>query len=252
MLIRSPRIASVAGRNVRLPMIATKITPIVPIAIDRKIETSIMNRPGDRDHHRETAEEDRPAGRAAGGLDRRAAWAGPARRSDPEAGDHEQRVVDRDGEADQHDQLGRVRAGRRDELAEDAEDAEGREQRRHGQDERDDRGDERAERDEQDDERQADRDERPVEAAVDQVRDVLAGQRLADRVDDEPAGCWPRSRRSPARTGTRWRSTVAWSPVIRPTIRTADRSGDDEARPWAARSSGPGPGRRPGPTRRRR
>lgn len=26
-------------------MIATKITPIVPIAIDRKIETSIMNNP---------------------------------------------------------------------------------------------------------------------------------------------------------------------------------------------------------------
>ena len=44
-LIPSPRMASVAGRNVRLPTMATKITPIVPIAIDRKIDTSIMNRP---------------------------------------------------------------------------------------------------------------------------------------------------------------------------------------------------------------
>ena len=43
---------------------------------------------------------------------------------DPEAGDHEQRVVDRDGEADEHDQLGRVRADRADDLAVDTQDPE--------------------------------------------------------------------------------------------------------------------------------
>ena len=128
-LIPSPRIASVAGRNVRLPMTATKMTPIVPIAIERKIETSIRNRPGDRDHHRETAEEDRPAGGAAGRLDRDHLVAALAPLG-PEARDHEQRVVDRDCETDQDDELGRVRAGRRDQLAEDAEDAERREERR--------------------------------------------------------------------------------------------------------------------------
>ena len=45
VLSRSPRIASVAGRNVRLPMTATKTTAIVPIAIDRKSETSSRNSP---------------------------------------------------------------------------------------------------------------------------------------------------------------------------------------------------------------
>ena len=44
-LTRSPRIARVAGRNVRLPTTATRMTPIVPTAIERKIDTSIRNRP---------------------------------------------------------------------------------------------------------------------------------------------------------------------------------------------------------------
>ena len=34
-----------AGRNVRLPTTATKMTPIVPMAIERKIETSIRKSP---------------------------------------------------------------------------------------------------------------------------------------------------------------------------------------------------------------
>ena len=91
-----------------------------------------------------------------------------ARRSDAEPGDHEERVVDRNCKADQDHELGRVRAGRRDQLAEDAEDAECREERRDGQDERHDDGHEGPEGDQQDDEGQADRDERPVEAAVDE------------------------------------------------------------------------------------
>ncbi len=44
-LTRSPRIASVAGRNVRLPITATRMTAIVPMAIERKIDTSMRNRP---------------------------------------------------------------------------------------------------------------------------------------------------------------------------------------------------------------
>ena len=111
-LTRSPRIASVAGRNVRLPMTDTSTTAIVPIAIDVNSDDAEGDQAGQRDHHREAREEDRPAGGAARDLDRLGAVAaGPS--LDPEAGDHEQRVVDRDGEPDEHDQLGRVRADRR-------------------------------------------------------------------------------------------------------------------------------------------
>ncbi len=39
MLTRSPRIDSVAGRNVRLPMTDTRTTEIVPIAIDVNSDT---------------------------------------------------------------------------------------------------------------------------------------------------------------------------------------------------------------------
>ena len=55
------------------------------------------------------------------------------------------------------------------------------------QHERNHRSHQGSERDQQDDEGQPDRHERPVESAADQVRDVLARQRLAHRVDDEPA-----------------------------------------------------------------
>jgi hypothetical protein len=41
----SPRIASVAGRNVSEPMTATRITEIVPTAIDRNNGSSRRNRP---------------------------------------------------------------------------------------------------------------------------------------------------------------------------------------------------------------
>ena len=44
-LTRSPRIASVAGRNVSEPMTATRMTEIVPTAIDRKSGSSSRNRP---------------------------------------------------------------------------------------------------------------------------------------------------------------------------------------------------------------
>ena len=42
---RSPRIASVAGRNVRVPMTATSTTEIVPTAIERNRMSSSRNRP---------------------------------------------------------------------------------------------------------------------------------------------------------------------------------------------------------------
>ena len=155
-LTLSPRIASVAGRNVRLPTTDTKTTEIVPIAIDVNSDTPRVIRPGQRDHHRQPGEEDRPAGGAAGDLDRLGpVAAGPP--LDPEAGDHEQRVVDRDGEPDEHDQLGRVRADRPDDLAVDAEDPERGDQRGDRQDQRHDRRDDRPEREQQDHERQRDR-----------------------------------------------------------------------------------------------
>ena len=46
LLMRSPRIASVAGRNVRLPMTDTKTTPIVPTAIEVKSGRSPDVHPG--------------------------------------------------------------------------------------------------------------------------------------------------------------------------------------------------------------
>ena len=134
-------------------MTATKMTAIVPIAIEREERDAEQEQPGERDHDRETAEEDRPAGRAAGRLDREHLVAA-RRRSDAEPRDHEQRVVDGDGETDQDDELRRVRADRRDQLAVDAEDAERREERRDRQDQRHDRGHDGPEREEQDDERQ--------------------------------------------------------------------------------------------------
>ena len=103
---RSPRIDRVAGRNVRLPMTDTRTTPIVPTAIDVNSDDAEGDEPGERDHHREPGEEHRPAGGAARDLDGHGPIAaGPP--LDPEAGDHEQRVVDGDGQADQHDELDR-------------------------------------------------------------------------------------------------------------------------------------------------
>ncbi len=102
------------------------------------------------------------------------------------ARDHEQRVVDRDGQPDQHDELARIRADGIDRLAVDAEHAERREQRGHGQDQRDEGRHGRAERDEQDQERQRDRQpERLVETAGDELLDVLVGERSVERVDPE-------------------------------------------------------------------
>ena len=66
---------------------------------------------GQRDHHRQPREEDGPARGAARDLDRLRPVATGAP-FDPEAGDHEQRIVDRDGEPDEDDELGRVRADR--------------------------------------------------------------------------------------------------------------------------------------------
>jgi hypothetical protein len=44
-LTRSPTIARVAGRNVRLPMIETRTTPIVPTAIEVNRVIPRVNRP---------------------------------------------------------------------------------------------------------------------------------------------------------------------------------------------------------------
>ena len=76
----------------------------------------------DRDHHRESREEHGPArGARRRGDGGQLVAPSPFR---PEARDHEQGVVDGDGEADQDHELARVRADGRDELAVQREDAE--------------------------------------------------------------------------------------------------------------------------------
>ena len=227
----SPRIASVAGRNVSEPTTETRTTAIVPTAIDRKSGSSSRNRPAIEII---TASPEKKTARPAVALDDldRAELRAAVPPLGPEAGDHEQRVVDRDGQPDQDDELARVRADRARPLAVEREDAERRQERGHREDERDDRRDERAERDQQDHERDREREQqRLVEAAVDQLADLVVGERVVQGVDLEvrmrgaelverrrdrlqPLGRGPRRRRGPA-----------------PTIRTVRLVGRDQARP---------------------
>ena len=110
----------------------------------------------------------------------------------PVARDHEQRVVDRDRETDQDDELAGVRAHRSHGLAVQTQDPERGEERRDRHDERHDRGDDRAEGDEQDEERQRDRQpQRRVQPAVDELLDVLVGERPVERVDPQIRVCVP-------------------------------------------------------------
>ncbi len=184
-LTRSPRIESVAGRKVRLPITATSTTPIIATAIALSVSTRIRNRPAERHGDGEAAEEDGSAGRPGRRLDRgelglvRAPLA-------PEAGDHEQRVVHADGQADEDDQLARAHRHRSDELAVDAQDAKAGEQGREGQDERHRRRDRGAEGDEQDQEggRKGDL-ERAIQVVANDLHHVFHDQRVVERVDLE-------------------------------------------------------------------
>jgi hypothetical protein len=102
----------------------------------------------------------------------------------PEPGDHEERVVDRDGEADEDDQLGRVGADRGDGLAVEADEPERREERGHGEDQGDEARHDRPEGEQEDRERQRQGDpERAVEIVGDEVVDVAVDERAADDVD---------------------------------------------------------------------
>ena len=145
----------------------------------------------DGEHHRQPGEEHGPPGRRRRDPDRfvRLAAVAPLR---PVARDHEQRVVDRDRETDQDDELAGVRAHRIDGLAVQTEDPERGEERRDRQHERHHRGDDRAEGDEQDEERQRDRQpQRRVQPAVDELLDVLVGQRPVERMDPQIRVCGP-------------------------------------------------------------
>ena len=180
---RSPRIASVAGRNVRLPITATSTTAIVPTAMPvNRLIPSVTRPPSEIT----TAMPEKNTARPAV-LERRLDRLVDARAPLPlrsEARDHEQRVVDGDGEAHQHDQLARVRADRRDGLAVQPEEAvRGREARR-GEEQRHHGGSDRAEREQQDQERDRDRQpERAVELVVDELLDVVVDERAGDDVD---------------------------------------------------------------------
>ena len=119
-------------------------TEIVPMAIERKSGSSSTNSPAieiiTARPEKNTA---RPAVLEATSMAAELVASSPL---GAEARDHEQRVVDRDGEADQDDQLVRVRADRRDELAVQREHAERGQQRGDRQDQRHDGRDRRPER----------------------------------------------------------------------------------------------------------
>ena len=119
---RSPRIDSVAGRKVRVPTTDTNTTEMVPIAIDVKSETPRVMMNSQRDHHGQPGEEDGAPGGTARDLDR-LLRPGRGRRAVRLGSGSvtEQRIVDRDGQPDEDDQLRCIRADGPDDLAVDAE-----------------------------------------------------------------------------------------------------------------------------------
>ena len=183
MFTRSPTIARVAGRNVRLPITETSDDAHRSDGHRREQRDAEREQPAERDDDGDAREEHRTTCRARGGLDRVLdAHAPPPFR--PEARDHEQRVVDRHREAHQHDQLGGVRAHRPDRLAVEAEQAVRGGEARERKDQRDRGRDDRAERDQQDHERDRDgQPQRAVEVARDELVDVAVQERAADDMD---------------------------------------------------------------------
>jgi hypothetical protein len=167
MTLRS-RIESVAGRKVRLPRTEIRTTAIEPMAIDLKRLVVDQEQAAERDHDRQAAEEDGPAGGGAGDLDGAELVAAGDRAAalGAEPRYHEERVVDGDREADQDHDLDHVLADRGDDLAVDADQAHGADDRAERQDDRHEGGDRRARRDQQDQEGDEQRrQEQPVEAS---------------------------------------------------------------------------------------
>ena len=174
---------------------------------------------GDGDGHGDAGEEHRATGGAAGDLDRPVLVATEAALR-AEAGDDEQRIVDRDGEADEQHELAGAGGDRSHELAVDPEDAEAGQQRGEGEDERDAGGDDGAERDQQDQERQRQRQlERAVEVGQDDLVEVRGHQRRAEGVDRVVGVARP-GRVETGRTASSLGVTAAASPLTAPTIRT--------------------------------
>ena len=137
---------------------------------------------GERDHHGQARDEHRVAARGRCGLEGRE-LAGAARPLLALALEVEERVVDRDGHADQHHQDLRALAGR-DELARDGGEPEGREHRRQAEQDRDAGREQRAEREQQDDQRDRDGEElRLLEVLRELVVELLAGRGVAELLD---------------------------------------------------------------------
>src|SRR6266550_4132135 len=193
-----PRIARIAGRNVRLPMTEMRTTAMVPIAIDRKNGSSRKSRPAieimTASPLKNTA---RPAVPLAISMARSFSPASPRsinRHTDhapmalrAESGHHEQRVIDRHGQADQDHELRGIRADRSDRLAVDAQEPERCQERADREDQRHSRRNHRPERDQQDEERQRDgQPQRTVQIVVDHRADLVVGERVVQRVDLEP------------------------------------------------------------------
>ena len=101
----SPRMARVAGRNVSEPMTAMSTTEIVPMAIDWNRMSSRRNRPAIENM---TASPEKNTARPAVAEATRMAsdFVASVASLGAVAGDHEQRVVDRDGQPDEHDRAG--------------------------------------------------------------------------------------------------------------------------------------------------
>ena len=180
---RSPRIASVAGRNVEA---AEHRHQDNADGADRHRGEHVdaeREQAGDGDGHGDTGEEHRATGGAAGDLDRPVLVATEAALR-AEAGDDEQRIVDGHGETDEQHELAGAGGDRSHDLAVDPEDAEAGQQRGEGEHERDARGDDGAERDQQDQEGQRQGQlERAVEVGEGDLVEVGGHQRRAEGVD---------------------------------------------------------------------
>ena len=135
-------------------------------------------------HHGEAGDQHGAARRRGGGGQRGLGiTAGPALLA--LAADVEERVVDADGQADEHDH-GRQVLGRGRQLADGGDEAHGADDGGDAEQQRQAGGDERAEREQQDDERERERQRLGLlEVVGEQLVDGLAGARVAELLDVE-------------------------------------------------------------------
>ena len=180
--MRSPSLESMAGRTVSEPTIATPTTRIVPVAIEAKPLSPVKYMPAMAAMTvKPEISTARPDVAAAAASAASAIAARPALLA--LAADVEERVVDADGEADEHDHRGEVlRRGR--ELADAGHEAHGGHHGGDAEQQRQAGGDERAEREQQDHQRDRQRERLGLlEVVLEHLRDGLAGAGVAELLD---------------------------------------------------------------------